>query len=99
MGNATWTLQEPAARLRPYVSGGAGIARATIADALDAFSSRSTLVTGNVAAGVNIRLRPRASLNLDVRYFRSTFDDGYRAGFGEAFVAFTRLSGGVILRF
>jgi hypothetical protein len=101
MGNATWLLPWPgsSARLRPYVSGGAGAVRVHIDDVLDAFSSRSTLIAGNAGGGVTIRLRPRLSVRADVRYFRSQFGDQSLAGFGEEFVAYTRVSGAAVVRF
>jgi Outer membrane protein beta-barrel domain len=101
MGNVTWLLPRPgsAARLRAYVSAGAGVVHVTIEDALGAFSSRSTLVAGNVGGGVIIRVRSRASLNADIKYFRSQYGDQNSASFGEEFVTFTRLAGGVTLRF
>jgi hypothetical protein len=34
-----------------------------------------------------------------VRYFKTQFGDVDRSGFSEQFVSFTRLTGGVVLRF
>ena len=101
MGNVTWQLPKPheSARLRAYVAGGAGIVRIRLEDALDAFSSRTSLAAGNAGGGVLFRLRPRLDINADVRYFKTQFGDVDRAGFSEQFVSFTRLTGGVVMRF
>lgn len=101
MGNVTWQLPKPpeSSRLRAYVSGGAGIVRIRLEDALDAFSSKTSLAAGNAGGGVLVRLRPRLDINADVRYFKTQFGDVDRAGFNEQFVSFTRLTAGVVLRF
>ena len=101
MGNVTWQLPRPHAssRLRAYVAGGAGIVRIRLEDALGAFSSNTSLAAGNVGGGVLVRLRPRIDVNADVRYFKTQFGEVDPAGFSEQFVSFTRLTGGVMLRF
>ena len=101
MGNVTWQLPKPheSSRLRAYVSGGAGIVRVHLEDALDAFSSNTSLAAGNAGGGVLVRLRPRLDINADVRYFKTQFGDVGRAGFSEEFVSFTRLTAGVVVRF
>jgi hypothetical protein len=101
MGNVTWQLPRPtaSARLRTYIAGGAGVIRVSVEDALDAFSSQSSLWSGNVGGGVLIRVRRRLDVNADVRYFRSQFGNPNSAGFGEQFVDFTRISGGAVVRF
>ena len=101
MGNVTWQLPKPQAssRLRAYVSGGAGVVRVRIDDALGAFSSETSLAAANAGGGVLVRLRPRLDLNADVRYFKSQYGDVDRAGFSEQYVSFTRLTGGVVLRY
>jgi hypothetical protein len=101
MGNVTWQLPKPHAssRLRAYIAGGAGIVRTRLEDALDAFSSETSLAGGNVGGGVLVRLRPRFDINADVRYFRTQTGDLDQSGFNEQFVSFTRLTGGVVLRF
>ena len=101
MGNVTWQLPKPneSSRLRAYVAGGAGIVRVRLEDALDAFSSTTSLAAGNAGGGILVRLRPRLDINADVRYFRTQFGEVDRAGFSEQFVSFTRLTGGVVLRF
>jgi hypothetical protein len=101
VGNVTWQLPKPheSSRLRAYIAGGAGIARIRLQDALDAFSSKTSLAVGNAGGGVLVRLRPRLDVNADVRYFKTQFGDVDRAGFSEQFVSFTRLTGGVMLRF
>ena len=101
MGNVTWQLPKPheSSRVRAYIAGGAGIVRIHLEDALDAFSSTTSLAAGNAGGGVFVRLRPRLDISADVRYFRTQFGDVDRAGFGEPFVSFTRLTAGVLLRF
>ena len=101
MGNVTWLLPHPGstARLRVYVSAGAGVAHVTLEDALGAFSSRSTLIAANAGGGVLVRVRSRLSLNADVKYFRSQYGDQSRGSFSEEFVAYTRIAGGAVLRF
>jgi hypothetical protein len=101
MGNVTWQVPKPHAssRLRAYVTGGAGIVRIRLEDALDAFSSRTSLAAANAGGGILVRLRPRLDITADGRYFKSRYGDVGRAGFSEQFVSFTRLTGGVVLRF
>jgi hypothetical protein len=101
MGNVTWQLPRPheSSRLRAYVAGGAGIVRVRLEDALGAFSSKTSLAAGNAGGGILVRLRPRLDINADVRYFKSLYGDVGRSGFTEQFVSFTRLTGGVVLRF
>ena len=101
MGNVTWQLPKPheSSRLRAYVAGGAGIVRVHLEDALDAFSSTTSLAAGNAGGGVLVRLRPRFDINADVRYVKTQYGDVDRAGFSEQFVSFTRVTAGVVLRF
>jgi hypothetical protein len=44
-------------------------------------------------------LRTRLDINADVRYFKTQYGDLDRAGFSEQFVSFTRITGGLVLRF
>jgi hypothetical protein len=99
--HVTWQLPKPreSSRLRAYVSAGAGLIRVRLDDALDAFSSRASLGAGNAGGGILVRVRPRIDFNADVRYFKTQYGDVDRAGFSEQFVSFTRLTGGVVLRF
>jgi hypothetical protein len=101
VGNVTWQLPKPqqSSRLRAYVAGGAGIVRIHLEDALDAFSSKTSLGVGNAGGGILVRVRPKLDINADVRYFKSQFGEASRAGFNEQFVSFTRFTGGVLLRF
>lgn len=101
MANVTWfpLTGWRGERLRPYVSGGAGVVRVSLEDALGAFSSDSTLAAGNVGGGLMVQLRRRLRVNGEVRYVRSRFGDQNHAGFGEEFVAFTRVTLGAVLRF
>ena len=99
--NVTWRLPlfAESARLRPYLSGGAGVMQVTLQDALHAFSATSVLVAGNAGGGVNITLTPRVSINGELRYFRSRVGEQHPAGFGQEFVAYSRLSTGVVVGF
>jgi hypothetical protein len=101
MGNVTWQLPKPheSSRLRAYVAIGAGLVRVRLEDALDAFSSTTSLAAGNAGGGILVRWRRRLDLNADVRYFKTQFGDVDRAGFTEQFISFTRLTGGIVLRF
>jgi hypothetical protein len=101
MGNVTWQLPKPhePSRFRIYVAGGAGVMRAHLDDRLGAYTSKTTLGAGNAGGGVRLRMRPRIDLDIDVRYFKTQYGDAGRAGFTEEFVSFTRLTGGVLLRF
>ena len=101
VGNVTWQLPKPheSSRLRAYVAGGAGIVRIRLEDALDAFSSKTSLAAGDAGGGVLVRLRPGLDINADVRYFKTRSGDVDRAGFSEQFVSFTRLTAGVLLQF
>jgi hypothetical protein len=101
MGNVTWQLPKPheSSRLRAYVAGGAGIVRIRLEDALAAFSSTASLAAANAGGGILVRVRPRLDINADVRYFKTQFGDVDPAGFSEQFVSFTRLTGGMLLRF
>jgi hypothetical protein len=101
MGNVSWQLPKPheSSAVRAYVSGGAGVVRVRLEDALGAFSSRTSLAAGNAGGGVLVRVRPGIDLNGDVRYFKTQYGDADRAGFSEQFVSFTRITGGVVLRF
>ena len=101
VGNITWQWPKPheSSRLRVYVAGGAGIVRIRLEDALDAFSSKTSLAAGNAGGGVLVRLRPRLDINADVRYFKTQYGDVERAVFSQQFVSFTRVTGGVLLRF
>src|SRR5262245_21627367 len=69
MGNVTWQLPKPheSSRLRAYVAGGAGIVRIRLEDALDAFSSTTSLAAGTAGGGVVVRLRARVDIIGDVR--------------------------------
>lgn len=101
MGNVVWQLPKPrvTSPVRVYLAGGAGIVHADLKDALDAFSSTTSLAAGNAGGGVFIRVQPRIDINADVRYFKSSYGDVDRAGFSEQFISFTRLAAGAVFRF
>lgn len=101
MGNVTWQLPKPgeSSRLRAYIAGGAGVVRVRLEDALDAFSTSTSLAAFDAGGGVLIRLRPQLDLNADARYFKTQNGDVDLAGFSQQFVSFTRITAGVVLRF
>jgi hypothetical protein len=101
MGNVTWQLPKPndGSPVRAYIAGGGGIVRVRLDDALEAFSSTTSLAAGNAGGGVLVRLRPGLDVQADVRYFKTQYGDVDRAGFSERFVSFTRIAAGVLLRF
>lgn len=101
MGNVTWQLPTPqeSSRVHAYVAGGLGVVRVHLEDALGAYTASSSLAAANVGGGVLVRLQPHVDLNIDARYFKTQYDDPGRAGFTERFMSFTRLTGGVLLRF
>ena len=97
--NVNWRPGQRARRFRPYLAAGFGTARVTLRDALDAFTSTSTLAAANVGGGVIAGTSTRLRLIADLRYVRSQYADAGAAGFGEEYVAFWRASAGVLLRF
>ena len=98
MANVTWHTR-PAARLRPYATGGIGIARIAIDDVLGAFNSRSTLLAANVGGGVTWQYTQLVLVYGDMRYLRTQYGGQNSAALGDEFVAFTRLTGGLGFRF
>jgi opacity protein-like surface antigen len=97
--NVSWRFGGSQSRFQPYVTGGLGIARATIEDALGAFSSSSNLAALNLGSGVIAGSSTRLRLVAEVRYVRSQYGDARPAALGEEYVAFWRACGGVLLRF
>jgi hypothetical protein len=87
------------ARFQPYVSAGAGVVRITLDDALDAFTSSSTLFAGNIGGGITAAARSRLRVAADLRYVRSRYTDPGAAALVETYVAYLRASAGVLLRF
>ena len=97
--NVNWRLRPLGSRLQPYVAFGVGAARVTLDDVLDAFTSTTTLVAGNIGGGVIATTPMRVRVIGDVRYVRSQFRDVGPAGLGEEHVAYWRATGGVLIRF
>lgn len=62
--------------VRPYVSGGAGLLRTSIATADDFFDVDENSFGVNAGAGVMVFVRENFGLRGDVRYFRSLQDSG-----------------------
>ena len=62
------------ASVRPYVSGGAGLLRASVTDASDLFNVSNNDFGVNVGAGVMAFFNDRVGLRGDFRYFRSLVD-------------------------
>ncbi len=100
MGNVSFIVPPGRARalLRPFVGIGIGVVRAEQRDVLDVFTRNTTLLGGNLAAGVLVRLRPAIDVRADVRYFRSVDREGTTA-FVSDFIIFWRTTGGVVFRF
>jgi len=101
MGDVVWQLPKPHASspVRAYIAGGAGIVRVHLQDALNAFSSTTSLGAANAGGGVLVRVRSRLDINADVRYFKSQYGDIDSAGFSERHVSFTRVAAGLVFRF
>jgi hypothetical protein len=99
MANATWLLPRPSTRLRAYLSGGVGAARVTFQDALGAFTETSTLAAASLGGGVLVPVSGRARIIGDARYVHSQYGEVNGAGFGEEYVAYWRVTGGVLLGF
>ena len=97
--NASWRFGPAAARFRPFVAGGIGVARVTLDDVLDAFTSTSNLGAANAGAGVMVAASPRLRVVGDVRYIRSQYSDTGLSGLGEVHVSWWRASAGVLFRF
>jgi hypothetical protein len=98
VGNVTWLFGARERTFRVYATGGAGVIRVRLEDALDAFSTQSSLGAANVGGGIVMRLAPRLRWYAEAKYFRSQFAQQNAAGLGEEFVAFPRISSGVLLR-
>ena len=91
--------RSPSSRLQLFVTGGAGVVRVEIDDALDAFTGSSTLPAGHVGVGVLFPVGSRLRVRSDVRYVRSTFESGGRAAFDEEHVSFWRITSGIAIAF
>jgi hypothetical protein len=90
----------------PYVSGGAGLLRASISTTGDLFDDVTRNDFGlNVGAGVQAFFNGRVGLRAEVRYFRSLEDEGGDGSlidpreFDLGDFTFWRASGGVTFRF
>ena len=95
---ALWP-RSPASALQVFLTGGAGVVRVEIDDALGAFTASSTLPAGHVGAGVLFPLGSRVRGRSDVRYVRSAFRSGGRAAFDEEHVSFWRVTSGIAIEF
>jgi hypothetical protein len=74
--------------LRPYVSGGLGLIRERMDDAVNAFSYRRTLGGYNVGGGVVGFLTPFTGVKWDVRYFKGWGPAGEGTSFGSARISY-----------
>ncbi|HJU41321.1 MAG TPA: outer membrane beta-barrel protein [Vicinamibacterales bacterium] len=97
-GNVERRFGAGTSRVRPFLAAGVGAARVTLKDALDAFSSTTTLGAMTVGGGAIANMSVRTQLVGEVRYVRSTYGDAGRAGLGEQFVAFWRTTAGLRIR-
>jgi hypothetical protein len=85
--------------LRPYVSGGAGLIRVSMDDALNLLSYKRTLGGYNVGGGVVGFVTPFTGLKWDVRYFKAWGPGGEGRTLGSARIAFWRATMAVVLRY
>lgn len=90
-----WTRES----LRPYVSGGAGLVRATMDDASNVFSFRRSLGGYNLGGGVVGFVTPFTGVKWDVRYFRAWGPRGEATTFGSARLNFWRATMGIVFRY
>ncbi len=85
--------------LRPYVSGGAGLIRVSMDDALNLLPYQRTLGGYNVGGGVVGFLTPFTGVKWDLRYFKGWGPGGEGTTFGSARIAFWRATMAVVLRY
>lgn len=90
-----WTRES----LRPYVSGGAGLIRASMDDVDSIFTFRRNLGGYNVGGGVVGFVTPFTGVKWDVRYFRAWGPTGEATSFGSARLNFWRATMGIVLRY
>jgi hypothetical protein len=90
-----WTRES----LRPYVSGGAGLVRVRMDDAVNVFSYRRTLGGYNVGGGVVGFVTPFTGVKWDVRYFRAWGPTGEATALGSARINFWRATMGIVFRY
>jgi len=99
MGNLI--VGAPLGAVRPYVSGGAGLIRASVSDVDEFFDIDDNSFGVNIGAGVMGFVRDNFGLRGDVRYFRSLQDDNggddIDLGFGS--FDFWRATVGATFRF
>jgi hypothetical protein len=91
--------RSPSPPLQLFLTGGAGVVRVEIDDALGAFAGSSTLAAGHVGTGVLFPLGSRLRVRSDLRYVRSTFEPGGRTAFDERHVSFWRITSGIAIEF
>ena len=99
MVNGTWTMPRRLGPVRTYLTGGIGTVRVAYEDSLEAFTSTTTLAAANVGGGILIPATPRMQLVGEVRYLRTQYGDSSPGGFGQPYLAYWRLCGGVLLVF
>jgi hypothetical protein len=93
---ARWTGLSP----RPFVSGGVGMMRASLADVLDEFTYSDTMLAMNVGGGFVGFFDQRKGLRVEMRYFRSVAGgDQSTPALGQARLSFWRIAGGLIVRY
>lgn len=85
--------------LRPYVSGGVGLMRATIEDVSNVFPVDYNLFGLNVGGGATGFVNERVGLRWELRYFKNIPDgDDDQLSFGTTRLSFWRASMAVVFR-
>jgi hypothetical protein len=86
--------------LRPFVSGGIGLMRATATDALDIFPVYTSLLGYNVGGGAVGFLNDRVGLRFDLRYFRNLRpSENPEIAIGPVRLSYWTSSVGVVLKY
>lgn len=86
--------------LRPYVSGGIGLLRATATDALDIFPVNTSLLGYNIGGGAVGFLNDRVGLRFDLRYFSNLKPtDDPEIAIGRVQLRYWTGSVGVVLKY
>jgi hypothetical protein len=101
MGNAVLTVPRRWTEyfLRPYVSGGFGVLRATQTQAVEALPVHATMAAYNIGGGAVGFLSQRTGIRFDLRYYSTLRDtDQGTAAIGLAHLHYMSASVGVVIR-
>jgi hypothetical protein len=86
--------------LRPFVSGGVGLLRATEIDVLELFPINSNLLGYNIGGGAVGFLTDRVGMRFDLRYFSNLKpSDDLDAAIGRVHLSYWTSSVGVVLKY